>query len=670
MRVGSSSYAAEPPEVLRWRKAFAQGNYAECVALGESLVRAHGAVCRSWQLLGLALSFSGQHARAVECLRKASRLNRADPSVWDHLGIALQRVRDHGGAASAFRNALRLAPASAPGWVNASCNEFEGGNAAEALRYAQRAIALDPHLPEAQVALGNALAGLGRRDEAIAALTQAVTLRPDFAAAHLSLGSALESAGRLADAVRHNSRAAQLAPHRVEPHINLGGLFSRLGDVASAIRHSRLAVDIAPACVTAWSNLLYALTHDESADPGEVVEAHFAFGWRIEAGVRDYWGEWENSRDPERKLKLGFVSGDFRDHPVARFIEPVWRLLDGSSFQIVAYSTCSASDTTTASLRGLADEWIDASHMSDDRLYELIRSQRIDVLFDLSGHTAGNRLGVFARKPAPLQTTWLGYPGTTGLKAIDFRFVDEWVAPPGWFEGAFSEELVYLPFANVFQPPAVLPPVVEAPVARNGYLTFGSFNRANKLTERTLSLWVQTLAAVPDAKLIVAAVPDGQVERRLADRFAAGGVAYDRVRYCRRLEMGDYLKLHGEVDIALDTMPFSSGTTANFAMWMGVPTLTLAGNVFTQRLCASRLAAAGLGEFIAESADDFVALAVHWSGQHEQLAQLRGAMRKRMTTNAEHQPAELTRAIERVLRERWGEYCRSGKGAPHAPAGR
>lgn len=652
-----------PADLAGWQADFDAGRYIDAALRAEALTRACPQDARAWHVLGLALGFSGDGRRALECLDTAIRLDRGDASLWDALGVVRMQAGDHAEAARAFRRSLQLAPGAAAVWANASQSALAGGELSDALRYAQRAVALAPQLAHAWFALGNALHGGGHSQDAQAPLEEALRLQPSMAIAQQSLGNVHGALGHLHEAVACQRRALALAPGLVSARINLSALHCALGDAPEAIHEARQALDQDPASFHAWSNLLYALVHDERAGAEEINATHRDFGRQVEARVGLPSGGWKVLFDPARPVRLGFVSGDLRDHPVAHFLRPVWRHLDRKHFRIIAFSNNASADAVTGELRALCDEWHEVARCSDAALDARIRDRAVDILFDLSGHTAGNRLAVFAHKPAPLQIAWLGYPGTTGLASMDFRLVDDMQAPPGRFDAAFSERLLYLPYANVFEPPAGLPMVAPAPQLEKGYLTFGSFNRPSKLSDATVALWGRVLRALPDARLLIGAVSDAALADRLRGRLAAEGVSAERLRFSGRLALADYLALHADVDLALDTQPFSSGTTANFALWMGVPTLTLSGERFVQRLCASRLAAAGLPDFIAETPDDFVALACRWASQPEALAALRAELRERMRIHATRQPVELVRALEGHLRQVWQDYCRTVQGA-------
>lgn len=640
-----------------WQSRFRTGNIPQCEQLARELVGAYPNAGKAWQLLGASLLAQGRSAEALPALRRASELAPNDWSIWDNLAFTLQRQADLAGAAQAFRTSLVLAPAEAGVWSNASANELEAGNAAEALRLAREAIRLAPDLAVAHLNAGNALSASGLHAEAESAFVHALSLQPDLCPALLSLGREQGLRGDFAEAIATTQRALAIEPGYADAHVNLAGYLNSLGDVASAAAHYRRALELKPDLIGAWSGDLYCSLHDESQSPEDLFAAHRKFGEHIEAPFKSGWTRHANSPDPERRLRLGFVSGDLRDHPVARFLEPVWRTLDRQQVELFAYDVRPADDATHARLRGLAAQWTNVAATPDAQLEARIRADRIDILFDLSGHTAGGRLPAFARRPAPIQVSWIGYPGTTGLSAIDYRLVDRVAAPHGRFDHLFTERLAYLPFMSVFDRPGSLPEVARSPVLGAGRITFGSFNRVNKIANRTVELWARVLKRIPASRLVIGAVPDPRVADELRRRFGSAGIEAERLDLRPRLGLEGYLKLHDEVDILLDTLPFSSGTTANFALWMGVPTLTLAGDSLIQRLGASRMAAAGLDAFVAEAEDEYVDRAAGWSARPAELARIRANLRGHMEALFMAQAIELARALEARLREMWRRWC-------------
>jgi len=643
--------------VAAWQGSYRSGNLRECETLARSLVSECPKSGKAWQLLGATLLAQGRAAEALPALRTASALAPRDWSIWDNLGVALQRRGDFGGAAETFRTGIEHAPDEARLWSNASANALESGDSDEALRLAREAIRRAPNLAVAHLNAGNALSASGLAAEAESAFRRALALQPDYPQALLSLGVVLGQSARYAPAIEATRRALAIEPGYAEAHVNVANYCNALGDIESAVAHYQRALALKPDMLSAGSGALFCMLHDDRQTAQQIAAAHAKFGADVEAPHRAGWARHANGADPNRRLRLGFVSGDLRDHPVARFLEPVWRAIDRREFELFVYDTQPTRDAVAARLRERGDQWTIAAAMPDTALDARIRGDGIDILFDLAGHTARNRIGVFARRPAPVQVSWIGYPGTTGLTAIDYRLTDATATPPGRFDDLFTERLAYLPFMSVFDRPADLGAVAPPPHLANGCLTFGSFNRMNKLGERSIALWSRVLRAVPDSRFLVGALPNEAVAAELRRRLVASGVDESRVQLQPRVSLPEYLALHAQVDILLDALPFSSGTTANFALWMGVPTLTVAGASMAERLGAARMRAAGLDDFISESEDGFVDLAVAWSQRRDELSSLRAGLRERMEQLAVSQPVQLTRALEARLREMWKRWC-------------
>jgi len=653
-RVGSDA-------VSLWSRLHAAGRIGECEQFATRLTDACPGDGKAWQLLGMSLLARGSASGALRHIEHAAGLSPGDYSIWDNLGVVLQQLGRSAGARDAFRRSIALAPSAAGTWANASNNELQAGNLDEALRLASRAVELSPRLPAACLNLGNVLARLGRREQAESVLRQAIAIEPRFSPAWLSLSQVLADQERLSDACSAARQALELRPDYADAHVNLGSFYNRLGDIRAAAAHYRRAREINPSMVAAWSGELYCLSHDERLSAEELFAAHRAFGEHVEKLVGAPANSHSNNRNPERRLRVGVLSGDLCDHPVARFLEPVWRVLDRSALDLVVYDNRPVLDEVSMRLRAMVRQWVDVSALTDMALDARIRSDEIDILIDHSGHTAFNRLGVVARKPAPVQVMWFGYPGTSGLKAMDYRLVDSTIAPPGRLDHLFTERLAYLPVMQVFEKPSCLPDIGAAPIERNGYITYGSFNRANKLGDAVVDCWARILARNPAARLLIGAVPEPAVADELRRRFGARGIDAGRLEFRPRLAMRDYLAAHNEVDVLLDTFPWSSGTTGNLALWMGVPTITYAGDSLVRRLGAARMVSAGLDDFVAETPERYVEIAVDMADRRADLQRLRSELRHRLEDNGRHQPSVLARALERRLREMWHRWCR---GAP------
>jgi predicted O-linked N-acetylglucosamine transferase (SPINDLY family) len=640
----------------QWQRLQQAGRGEDCLNLARQLVASCGNDGKAWQLLGLSHFLRGEIGEALQRLARAAQLSPADGSVWDSLGLARQEAGDAAGAREAFRRAVLGAPRSAGILVNAAAHALVLGDAEDSLRLANRAIVLAPALPEAQLVCGNALSALGRSDDALAAFRHALALRPRFGQAALSLGRELAARGRHREACDVTRRAIELQPDFAEAHVNLGGFLHMLSDVAGAAQSYARAVALMPQLAGARSGYLFCRSQDPTVSQEVLFAEHRAFGEWVEAPWRAGWGGHVNERNGDRRLRLGFVSGDLRDHPVARYIEPVWQALDRTSLEIVAYAASRSEDQVSQRLRALADVWVNVSAMPDEALAARIRADRIDILCDLSGHTLDNRLSVFARKPAPVQVTLIGYPNTTGLMAMDYRLVSHGSCAPGRLDSLFTEKLVYVPCTSRFIPVENAPPVNGLPARERGHVTFGSFNRTGKQNPRVIEVWSRVLQAVPGSRLLIGAVPDDGQRRDLTVAFARHGIDASRLEFHPRVGLYEYLALHHRVDIILDTWPYTGGTTTNHALWMGVPTLTLAGPSLPQVQGAGILRRAGLAEWVAGSEEDFVARAVRLTADTRELAALRAGLRDRLREQAADRQASL-RLVGEALRIMWRRWC-------------
>jgi predicted O-linked N-acetylglucosamine transferase (SPINDLY family) len=322
-----------------------------------------------------------------------------------------------------------------------------------------------------------------------------------------------------------------------------------------------------------------------------------------------------------------------------------------------AYYNYASEDAVSARLHRYFDHWHPVAHLSDAALAEKVGNDEIDILIDLSGHTGGNRLLMFARKPAPVQASWIGYPGTTGLEAVDYYLADRYFLPPGRFDSQFTEKLVYLPAVAPFLPDMKAPPVNGLPALRNGYVTFGSFNRLTKLRPSVIALWSRLLKALPDARMLLGAMPSDASSNPLPGWFAREGIARERLSFHPRSDIASYLALHHQVDMCLDTFPYTGGTTTNYALWMGVPTLTLAGETPFGRQGAANLGHVGLDGFVAEDAADFEAKGLYWAGNLTALAEVRAGLRARWEQSPARRPEVIAAGVESALRTMWQRWC-------------
>jgi uncharacterized protein (TIGR02996 family) len=455
-------------------------------------------------------------------------------------------------------------------------------------------------------------------------------------------------------------RALDFEPLDSESHYNLAGALILQGRMLKAEASFRRAHEIDANNAPAHSSLLFCLSHNTSVSTTELFEKHCQFGKHFESPLRMGWPRHANTKDPDRCLQIGFVSPDLRTHVVAHFIEPIFEhLCEKSELSLHVYYTHPAVDHVTERLRGYIKNWHDVANLSDNALAEKIRSDRIDILIDLSGHTVFNRLLTFARKPAPLQASWIGYPGTTGLTAIDFYISDRYMCPAGHaVEALFTEKIIRLPASAAFLPVANAPLVNTLPALACGHLTFGSFNRMGKLNRETISLWAELLKAVPGSSLLIGDVDmnDGSSDRLLG-WFATDGVDRGRLSLVPRCDVLSYLGLHHKVDICLDPVPYGGGTTTFHALWMGVPTLTRVGGMVAGRQGFSILSQAGLATFAVSDAPAYVAKAIYWSQHLDELADVRSGLRVRMENSPTRQPGLIANALDQAFRSMWRGWC-------------
>ena len=549
-------------------------------------------------------------------------------------------------------------PAYGFGWKALAITLQVSGQVERALAAMLEAARLLPDDAEAHNNLGLVLIGLTRAVDAEQALHRALALTPDYAEAHNNLAIALFDQGRLSAALTSLHSALSLKPDYVKALNNLGLVLQAQGKSSEAAAAYRRALTLHPLYADAHSNLLFSLSQNERIDAAMLAAEHGRYAERFEAPLRPHWPAHANRRDPARVLRIGVVSGDLRDHPVAAFIEPVLARLGASAqLSLHAYSNHPVEDAVTRRLRAHFKDWTSIVGVDDNAVAVGIQNDGIDVLLDLSGHTAHNRLPVFARKPAPLQASWIGYPCTTGLTAMDYYLTDAGMLPPGQFDDQFSEQLLQLPLAAPFQISPLAPPVNQLPALANGYITFGSFNRPSKLSRPVIALWSRLLRALPSARMLVAAMPaDGGIDE-LAALFALNGVARRRLDFFKRADMAQYLALHHRVDVCLDTFPYSGGTTTMHALTMGVPTLTLTGRTAPGRQGASNMTHIGLAGFVAADADDFLAIGAALPRDLGQLAAIRAGLPARFKAQRLASMDAVGANVELALRTVWQRWC-------------
>ncbi len=503
----------------------------------------------------------------------------------------------------------------------------------------------------------------GSQEDAITAMQTSVRLLPEDAEAHTNLGTALNKMRRIDEAEKRLLRALQIDPNFAPAHSQLADNYQLQGRYADAEASFRRAIASYPrnsssSIEETHTGFLFMLNHNPATDADTLFTEHCRVGEYLESSVSRPASRHSNDPNPDRCLQVGFVSADLRNHAVANFIEPILHQWQNSGdLRTAVYSTHAAEDEVSRRLRGYVSRWFPVSGMPNAQLAQKIADDGIDILIDLSGYTSMHRLGAFARKPAPIQASWLGYPATTGLRAMDYYLADRYFLPPGRFDRYFLEKLVYLPAVWGFQPLASAPLVNPLPALESGHLTFGSFNRLGKINLATVQLWSQLLRVLPEAKMLIAGIPMERQHQRVADWFEAAGIARSRLSFHPWSDMESLLALHHQVDMVLEPTPYTGCTSNNHALWMGLPTLTLAGPTPASRLAAANLGHLGLDEFIAVSPDDFVARGLRWARDLPALAALRAGLRARWLAAPARRPAFVAAGIELALRRMWRRWC-------------
>lgn len=612
-------------------------------------------------LYGCLADSRGEDELAVSLISRAVRANRDAYPFHCNLANILARQGRLDDAIRHYRAALRIKPDFAVALNNlGTALERNKDRAGAALCY-RKAIRYQPAYPDPHYNLGLALKGEGDLDGAIAAYQEVIRLRPSHVGAHYNLGNAYALAQRPVQAIAAYRAALALQADDPRIHTNLGGAQLKLGQLEAAIQSFERALRLNAEDIFAQSNLIQAASY--ASDDPAALRAQCERWCRAHA-PETQGSRHENTPDARRRLRIGYVSADFHHHAASYWIEPLFAAHDHEVCEVFCFSNGTRHDEVTQRLMACADAWVECANLEDDALAARIRADGIDILVDLSGHTEGNRLPVFARKPAPVQIGWLGFPGSTGLAAMDYRFTDAIMDPVG-VEPYYAEELVRLSrFYAAFRPHPDTPVPGAGPVARNGYVTFVSFNNLAKITPQMLKLWCRILGELPDARLLFqgAGLDDPDLARDVIARLEGEGVAPERVRLVGWQGMQGYLALGQQADIALDPFPFNGGVTTFHALWMGLPVVTMSGRSAASRVGRSILNGLGLPELAVEDEAAYVAAAVALARDTGRLASLRGALRERLERSGLIDGTALAREVEDVYRRLWLRWCDAAGG--------
>jgi predicted O-linked N-acetylglucosamine transferase (SPINDLY family) len=565
------------------------------------------------------------------------------------------------------------------------------GRVEEGLRLLGRAIELDPTAAHYHNNLGGALGRLGRASEALPHLSRAISLKQDYGDAYQNLSvilpmlgmhddaakarevaaalllppaqarrrraSVLVAQGRIDEAIEFYRAAIAAQPEFPEAYADLAKAYMEQGRAKEGCECFRAAVQLDPTRANTHSDLVHSIHYDPGVPAATWLEEAVGWSRRHAAVPEGLVKRHHNDRNPERRLRIGFVSADFNDHPVARLMRPVLGHCDRNQFEMVCYSDVRKPDADTLRLRGLADLWRDVGNVSDSDLAALIQRDAVDILVDLGGHMGGNRLPMFALRPAPVQVTHFSYPDTTGVAAIGYRITDTIAEPPGWAENRHSESLVHLPDCAWCYDPGECPAETPLPAHSNGSITFAALNKPMKHSPACIELWSQILREVPGSRIMLLGYDPRGENRAIRAAYETRGVRPDQLLFFTRRSRREYLELYQHADLALDPFPYNGGVTSCDALWMGLPLVALAGETYIARQGLMLLTHVGLPDFIATTPEEYVRCAVRAAANLSRLSVLRSELRQRLANSPLMDWRRFARHLEMAYRQMWQRWC-------------
>lgn len=672
---------------------YLNGQMAEALATIEPEIHSQTSNRPHWEVLNVAAAcaLAMRRMEQAETYWRLAIHEKPDyADAYSNLGIVFRELNRYEDAGAAFQQALAIDPQHADAYGNLGILLNKLGRLNEAEAACRRAVAIRPDYPPVHFNLGLVMQGADRQLEAEAAYQRALTLKPDYVDALINLGTALQALGRYTEAEEAYARVLTIRPGHAEAHFNagclmqamqrfpeaeiayqhallsnpdngmahnnLGRVLMDLGALDEGIEHYRRAIFLDPDNASIHSNLAYALTF-QSGDGRDVLAECRNWSSRHETPLESARPRHLNDRSAGRRLRIGYVSADFREHCQSMFTVPLLSHHDHEQFEIHCYASIAHPDDLTRRLAGYADVWHSVHGIDDERLAEHIRADGIDILVDLTMHMSQGRPLLFARKPAPVQIAWLAYPGTTGINAIDYRLTDPRLDPSSRNDSEYSERSLRLPdsfwcYDSLTNEPAVNP----LPALSAGHITFGCLNNPCKLNDRTLGMWAKVLDEVRDSTLIVM-TPAGTPGERLTQSVERQGIDMQRLSFVPFRHRADYLKTYHAIDIGLDTFPYNGHTTSLDSFWMGVPIVTRVGHTAVGRGGLSQLFNLGLSELAAHTDDEFVRIAVQLANDLPRLGRLRQGLRSRMEQSPLMDGARFARHMESVYRQVWHNWC-------------
>lgn len=651
--------------------------------------------------LANVLREKGQLDEAIFCYRKAIEINPDNAMGYNNLANAFQEKGAIDEAVLYYLKALSLKPDFAMANNNLAVAYCNMGNICrgkdrleEAIDSYQRALKANPNIAQAYYGLADIFLVQNLLDEAAACFEKAlhfsppdsklythlgylfhqkgqfnkavdfyqkaIEINPESFDAYNNLGSIFRQNGQLEEALAYYQKAIEINPEFTDVYINLGNVCQDRGQITEAEKYYRKAIHLKLDAVLGYSNFLFVLNYDPRYDIKTIFNEHISFAKQYAEPLYPKTYNYSNDRSPDRRIRIAYLSPDFRRHPIAYFLEPVLSTHNHKDFEIFCYMNSSAQDEITLRMQKYADQWRTISGTPSEKVADLIRDDMIDILIDLAGHTANNRILLFARKPAPVQASWIGYLTTTGLSTMDYKLGDMYTDPLGFTEKYYTEEIMRLPDSFLcYLPDKNAPEVTSLPSLTAGHITFGSLNKLAKVSKGVISVWSEILNAVPNSKLIMKdfCFIDRATCEQTREQFLQEGITTDRII----LETWDpspkHMETYSRIDMGLDPFPFNGATTTCEALWMGVPVVTLAGDAYHSRSGISLLSNIGLKELVAETHEQYVKIAVQLAVDVDKLQPLRKQLRDMMKESPLMKAPQFTLNLENCYRRMWQKWC-------------
>ncbi|MFT5589918.1 MAG: protein O-GlcNAc transferase [Bradyrhizobium sp.] len=655
--IAGGALASQQMDLSPLLSVFNAGLMPEAAEIADRILQIDPRQCEALHLRGLIDFHNGDFSAAVTRIREAILLNPLESRYFYNLGTALLGINNQLDAIEQFRTVIKLDPANADAYGNLAAALHILGRYEEAKQCHLKVIEIKPDDPAVLTNYSSTLNANKQFKEAIPFLVKALASDPDHVDALNNLGLAALRTGMVDEAETLFKRAIELSPRNSTAHFNLAATMEIQCRLEESIKSNKDGLGLRPSNAVAHSNLLLSLLYSSRTTLSDVFDEHVRFAKQFEKPLKSGWRPHLNSRDCGRRLKIGYVSADMRNHSLAFFIEPILQKHDKLRFEIFCYYSHPVNDTVTDRLASYVEHWLQCDNLSDECLADRIRQDEIDILVDLSGHTGGNRMLTFARKPAPIQVTWIGYPGTTGLDAMDYRLTDHMMDPIGMTEPYHSEKLWRLPVSVKFYPFENHQLINDLPALSSGNFMFSCLNNIIKITIEAIKVWSKILFLVPNSKLMLGNISNKKTEAYFEDMFSKEGIDKNRLIFLPRMSIIDYLKVHQKIDLALDTFPYNGGTTTIYSLSMGVPVITLAGNSPASRCGMTNLNDVGLTDFIAYSIDEYVQKALYFSENLTKLNFIRQALKEEYSPNSEASDP-LIRSTENAFLQMWDRWIK------------